>query len=75
MDKAPHSLTEDLEPGDGFLGWQGDLSTLRYCHSFSDGEISAFEEMGNARGLTATTYRADGKSGELNSYLVYSNPE
>lgn len=74
LDAAPDSIAEDLEPGDGFLGWQEDLSALRYCHSFSDGEISAFEEMGNARGLTTTTYRADGKSGELDSYLVYSRP-
>lgn len=31
----------DLEEGDYFLGWQAERSILRYCHSFTDKEITA----------------------------------
>ncbi len=30
----------EFEPGDYFLGWQGNSEAIRYCHSFSDEEIS-----------------------------------
>ena len=59
-----------LDGNDYLLGWQGDASALRYCHHFTEDEISAL-----ARGVAdcaqeVERFSADGKSGALNRYLV-----
>ncbi|MBR2790282.1 MAG: class I SAM-dependent methyltransferase [Eggerthellaceae bacterium] len=58
-----------LEPGDCILGWQDasfDEGALRYCHHFTDGEIDSLAEGAVLR------YRADGRTGKLNTYLVWA---
>lgn len=60
-----------LEPGDYFLPWQDDRRALRYCHHFEDAEIDqlvASLPAGIVR--EAVRFSADGRSGNLNRYLV-----
>lgn len=60
-----------LEPGDYFLPWQDDRRALRYCHHFEDAEIDqlvASLPAGIVR--EAARFSADGRSGNLNRYLV-----
>ena len=59
-----------LDANDYLLGWQNDASALRYCHHFTEDEIS-----GLACGVAdcaqeVEQFSADGKSGALNRYLV-----
>lgn len=63
-------LAEGFEEGDRFLGWQDRLDSFRYCHHFSDEEIDAL--VGSVRGKARETarFRADGRSGALNEYVV-----
>ena len=59
------------EDGDYLLGWQGDTSRFRYCHSFSDEEILRMEQLAEACGATVLpSYSADGPDGRSNRYLV-----
>lgn len=60
-----------LEEHDWLLGWQHDDRALRYCHSFSDEEIEGLVEHAKARARLVDSFLADGKSGELNRYLVF----
>ena len=58
-----------LEPGDCILGWQDasfDEGAMRYCHHFTDGEIDRLAEGAMLR------YRDDGRTGKLNTYLVWT---
>ena len=59
-----------LDGNDYLLGWQDDASALRYCHHFTEDEIS--ELAAGVAGCAQETERfsADGKSGALNRYLV-----
>ena len=63
--------TSDLEPGDAFLGWQQDKRTLRYCHSFDEAEIEGLVKLASSAARCIDSYDADGKSGKLNSYLLF----
>lgn len=66
----PISITEHLETGDHFLGWQADPSPLRYCHHCDQGEIDELVAFvgGNAREVAR--WAADGSSGTLNQYIA-----
>lgn len=59
-----------LEEHDWLLGWQHDDRALRYCHSFSDEELEGLVEHAETRARLVDSLLADGKSGELNRYLV-----
>jgi len=62
-----------LEEGDWLLGWQDDEDAVRYCHSFSDEEATSLAETGVACGARLVgSFLADGRSGTLNRYLVFS---
>lgn len=67
-------LASQLDPGDYLLSWQGDYSSFRYCHSFSDDEadslVAAAQEQDSRIHLVAR-YRADGKNSRSNEYLVF----
>ncbi|MDY2776856.1 MAG: class I SAM-dependent methyltransferase [Collinsella sp.] len=65
----PGFSPSDLEPGDHFLGWQGDHGPLRYCHHFTEPEIDALAR-GAAGAREVTRFSADGSSHSLNRYLV-----
>lgn len=58
-----------LDAGDRLLGWRDEPGAYRYCHSFTDGEIDALAaSVGHA--AEVARFRADGRDGALNSYLV-----
>jgi len=64
---APAIDRAQLEPGDHLLAW-GDRDAARYCHACDDAEIDALLAELPLRVLD--DFEADGKSGDLNRYLV-----
>ena len=60
----------DLEEGDYILGWNGVSGAYRYCHSFSDAEIDALCAHTDASALLVDRFRADGRTGAMNGYVV-----
>ena len=69
-----HALAElglpPLEAGDRLLGWRDEPGAYRYCHSFTDGEIDALAASVGHAVTEVARFRADGRDGALNSYLV-----
>ena len=76
--EAKHSLAiqsyginkEELESGDCFLGWQDKNNIFRYCHNFSIEEINFYIEYLSEFARLHTSFEADGKSDDLNYYIV-----
>ena len=64
-----------LEPGDYLLGWKNASDVFRYCHSFSEKEITSLSEALSPRLREVTRFCADGKSGDLNCYVVWQCSE
>ena len=60
-----------LETGDFFLGWKETHNAWRYCHSFSEGEIAQLVKQLKPQAEVLTSFKADGKSEQLNSYLIF----
>ena len=60
---------DKLEPGDYLLGWQ-DSGTFRYCHSFNDDEVTQLIDSAVPTAREVARFRADGRTGTLNSYIV-----
>ena len=58
----------DLEEGDHILRWSRGNESLRYVHAFEDGETRDLVESSGLKEVA--TFMADGKSGDLNSYIV-----
>ena len=69
-----HALKElglaSLDPGDFLLGWKDLPGVYRYCHSFSDAEVDALAASVADRAIVVDRFRADGRTGDLNAYLV-----
>lgn len=64
---APAVEPSELEPGDHLLRW-GD-TTVRYCHAMSEQEAG---ELAALPGVSLVDrYDADGRSGDLNRYVVF----
>jgi SAM-dependent methyltransferase len=63
----------DLEPGDALLSFAGDARVPRYCHFVDDAEaerlVAALAPPGGAVELLER-FRADGREGELNEYVL-----
>jgi SAM-dependent methyltransferase len=59
-----------LDPGDHLLGWQGTPGAWRYCHSFTDAEISELASSIAPASAPLARFEADGRNGALNTYLV-----
>lgn len=58
----------ELEAGDYLLDWKPVPGAYRYCHSFSDVEVS---DLISALGVTKVAeYNADGPGGLLNKYVI-----
>lgn len=57
-------------PGDYLLGWQGSTRVQRFCHSTAEAEIDELVSSLADVAEEAARYSADGKSGDLNRYLV-----
>lgn len=59
-----------LDANDYLLGWQDDAAALRYCHHFTEDEISELARSVAGCAQEIEQFSADGKSGALNRYLV-----
>jgi SAM-dependent methyltransferase len=63
-------LPEQLDAGDYLLGWQDRPGKYRYCHSFSESEIDELLAAVAAKTTQITRFTADGRTGDLNTYIV-----
>ena len=68
--KVLQSIAVELEEGDYLLGWQNKADAYRYCHSFSDGEVMQLVEACGGNVELIDRYKADGKTGNMNAYVV-----
>lgn len=63
-----------LDVGDYLLGWQDvpldQQGGVRYCHSFTDAEIDEIVASLGNRAQVVDRFVADGRTGDLNTYLV-----
>ncbi len=64
---------DELGAGDYILGWQNTPGVWRYCHHFSDAEIERLvaSQKGAHAARLAADFRADGRGGHANRYLVF----
>ncbi len=60
-----------FEAGDYLLGWNNAPGAWRYCHSFDDAEIEGLAASVATRARLAARFAADGRTGDLNEYLVF----
>ena len=60
---------EGGDDGDYLLGWQQERDVWRYCHSFTEAEVDELAACG-AGVRELARFSADGRTGELNRYLV-----
>lgn len=61
----------DLDAGDYLFGWQDTQGSWRYCHDFSsEEEVDKLAASVSDLAEIVSRFRADGRSGSLNSYLV-----
>lgn len=63
-----------LDEGDYLLGWMGAPGAYRYSHSFSDAEIDSLVASVSDRASVAARFSADGRTQNLNSYVVLQVP-
>ncbi len=56
--------------GDYLLGWKNTPGAYRYCHSFTSAEIDELLASLPANIKTAARFKADGRTGSMNEYLV-----
>ena len=70
--RAPMPIDcSQLEPGDRLLPWGPGDEVLRYCHAFDEREIEDALAALGALGLAPEArFRADGRGGEQNEYLL-----
>ena len=61
---------DQFAEGDRLLGWRNEQGAYRYCHSFSDNEITALVESASGKAALKARFQADGRTGALNEYLV-----
>lgn len=60
----------DLEENDYLLGWDAQPGVYRYCHHFDDAEVDRLAAAVVGEACVADRFTADGRSGDLNAYLV-----
>lgn len=58
------------DKGDYLLGWQDRRDVQRYCHSFCKEEIDSLTSAVARQAHEIERFSADGKSGDLNRYVV-----
>lgn len=61
---------ESFNNGDYLLGWKNEPGAYRYCHSFSTEEINELIDGTSATTTLKARFQADGRTGNLNEYLV-----
>ena len=60
-----------LDTGDYLLGWNDLPNVYRYCHSFTNEELDGFAESVEDVATVVDRFAADGKTGNMNSYLIF----
>lgn len=60
----------ELPPNDYLLGWQDTQGLYRYCHHFDEQEIERLLAAMADSAELASRFEADGKTGNLNEYVV-----
>ncbi|MGN0077020.1 MAG: class I SAM-dependent methyltransferase [Parafannyhessea sp.] len=60
----------DLGQNDYLLGWQNVPGSYRYCHHFCKREVDALLARLDGLAQPVARFAADGRSGELNAYVV-----
>lgn len=74
--KSPRILSKAqplADKGDYLLGWQDATEVHRYCHSFDDDEIDSLVAHLGSGVCVVEHYFADGKTDDLNHYVVLQN--
>lgn len=71
--QEPNSA-QQFSDGDYLLGWRNTPGAYRYCHSFSDAEIDFLAASVADKAECSARFRADGRTGNLNEYLVLRVP-
>jgi len=67
------SILKDLGGNDYILDWNNS-GEQRFCHYFDDKEIEQIKNEVVGEGFKLVgEYNADGKEGDLNRYLIFSN--
>lgn len=61
---------DSFAPGDYLLGWRDEEAAFRFCHSFTDEETEALVASVEGEARLVARFRADGRTGALNDYLV-----
>lgn len=69
-EQGTRELGLNLEEGDYLVGWNNLPGAYRYCHSFTDGEIDSLACSVQGKTAVVDRFRADGRTGQLNCYLV-----
>ncbi len=64
-----------LEQDDYLLGWQDRDDSFRYCHHFDAQQIDELADHVSALAEPVSRFEADGKSGNLNAYLILKKKE
>ena len=59
-----------FEPSDYLLGWKNKPGAYRYCHRFTDSEVDALLASTGGKAKCLARFRADGRSDNLNEYLI-----
>ena len=72
---AKATPVEGGNEGDYLLGWQGSTDVMRYCHSFSEGEVDTLSASCEPVAYELARYSADGRAGDLNRYLILRRGE
>ncbi len=62
--------TSELEAGDCLLRFGAEPGPPRYCHAIDDAETAGWSEA--ARLTLVDDFRSDGRSGDLNRYVVFA---
>ncbi len=69
--------SSQFEPGDHLIGWQNDRHAYRYCHHFDDAQITelvhgvrTFYKSNEVPVRELERFHADGRSGDMNRYVV-----
>lgn len=60
----------ELPPNDYLLGWQDTQGLYRYCHHFDEPEIERLLAMMADSADLVSRFEADGRTGNLNEYVV-----
>ena len=60
-----------LDANDYLLGWQQTQGVFRYCHHFTDEEVKVLAASVSDVAQLVDCFRADGRTGNLNEYLVF----